>query len=396
MDQKRIFFFLIIIFIILLAFYFHKTKLIEFEDLIKTSSSSNCANVGIKVENQRNELKEINKLLFEMRSNYLKYSQNQQLGISKLSETLKILKGVMHPTDLAEQNTHDAIDEPADIKYHMKVYDLNTNNDNKFDCVKSKPIIVQTTICIHDIGRDIYVSGSIKGSGVWEGGLVQLFMRILNSDKDINVLDIGAQLGQYSLYAAKLGRKCVAVEPFYDSYIRLHKSILLENMQDKFVLITNGVSDKRGEFKRLKQVAQNVGGQSLLGDQNDYSSKINETVLKNDRYIIETILMDDLVEVLPKDFKKVIMKIDIEGYEVKAFRKASKLFSKLNVLVVFMEWMGKNDNKIFPEVEILELIDFFYSRNYEVRNPSNYQLLERQNWKIWPGDVIFMQKSFSF
>jgi FkbM family methyltransferase len=286
--------------------------------------------------------------------------------------------------------------ELDDIKNHVKVYDLNAPNYNKFDCVKSKPIIVQTTICIHDVTRDRFVSGSIKGYGVWEGGLVQLFMNILNSDKDINVLDIGAQLGQYSLYAAKLGRKCVAVEPFYDSYIRFHKSILLENMQDKFVLITNGVSDKRGEFKRLKQVESNVGGQSLLGDQNDYSSKFNETDFRNDRYIIETILMDDLVEVLPKDFKKVIMKIDIEGYEVKAFRKASKLFSKLNILVVFMEWMGKNDNKIFTEVEILELIEFFYSRNYEVRNPSNSQVLERQNWKIWPDDIIFVLKGFSF
>ena len=134
------------------------------------------------------------------------------------------------------------------------------------------------------------------------------------------------------MYAAKLGRKCISVEPFYDSYIRFHKSIQIEKLEDKILLLTNGLSDKRGEFKKLKHVPQNVGGQTLLDDPTDYSARKDESIIKNDKYIIETILMDDIVEILPVDFKDCVMKIDIEGFEVKAFQKASKLFSKLNVL----------------------------------------------------------------
>ena len=77
---------------------------------------------------------------------------------------------------------------------------------------------------------------------------------------------------------------------------------------------------------------RNIGGQTLLEDPKDYSAIKNESFIKNDKYIVETILMDDIIEVLPPDFKDCIMKIDIEGYENKAFRKASKLFSKLNIL----------------------------------------------------------------
>lgn len=129
-----------------------------------------------------------------------------------------------------------------------------------------------------------------------------------------------------------MGRKCVTVEPFYDSYIRFHKSVLLQNLQDKIILLTNGISDKRGEFKKLVFLPKNIGGQELLDDSTDYSNLKSESYIKNDKYIVETILLDDIIEVLPSDFYDCIMKIDIEGYEYKAFKKASKLFSKLNIL----------------------------------------------------------------
>lgn len=283
-----------------------------------------------------------------------------------------------------------------DIKEHMRIYDLKAKNDKNFNCVKSANIIVQTTICIHDIGRDIYVSGAIQSNGVWEWDLVDLFMRMVNSRSDINVFDIGAQLGQYTLFAAKLGRKCIAVEPFYDSYIRLHKSVQLENLQDNVILLTNGLSDKRGEMKKLLDVPSNVGGQTLLNDPSDYSAKKNESDIKNNPYIIETILMDDIIQVLPKDFKDCVMKIDIEGYEGKAFLQASKLFSRVNVLAVFMEWAGKVNNQFIKEEETVELVKFFQSRNYEVKSPRGLSVLSYDDWRSWPGDIILVQKGFNF
>jgi hypothetical protein len=82
-------------------------------------------------------------------------------------------------------------------------------------------------------------------------------------------------------------------------------------------------------LKKLHTAATDFGGQSLLNDTNDHSSQ-NEIL--NNTYLVETILMDDIVEVIPSDFHDCIMKIDIEGNENKAFKHASKLFSKLNIL----------------------------------------------------------------
>ena len=36
------------------------------------------------------------------------------------------------------------------------------------ECKKSTTVIVSTTLCVHSREKDIHVSGSILGSGVWE------------------------------------------------------------------------------------------------------------------------------------------------------------------------------------------------------------------------------------
>ena len=41
--------------------------------------------------------------------------------------------------------------ELAEIQKNMKIFDLNKQSTNSYDCVKSKDIIVTTTICIHDV-----------------------------------------------------------------------------------------------------------------------------------------------------------------------------------------------------------------------------------------------------
>ncbi len=107
--------------------------------------------------------------------------------------------------------------------------------------------------------------------------------------------------------------------------------------EDRITLVKNALSDKRNEVKRLNPVDNNIGGQSLLNDKNTVFRKD-----PTDKYLVETIYMDDLVDVLPRradgsEFTDAIVKIDIEGFEPFAFVHAEKLFKKLNVNIIFME-----------------------------------------------------------
>jgi len=129
------------------------------------------------------------------------------------------------------------------------------------------------------------------------------------------VLDFGAQIGQYSLFAASMGRKVLTVEPFYDNIIRLHKAAKEENIQSKIRLIKNALSNKRNQIKRLEPNSNNIGGQSLLQSKNKNFKKSD---MLNDKYLVETILIDDLVDQIPlnidgKKYRQAILKIDIEG-----------------------------------------------------------------------------------
>ena len=128
----------------------------------------------------------------------------------------------------------------------------------------------------------------------------------------------------------------MTVEPFFDNILRIHKAANEANLQTNITLIQNALSDKRNEIKRLNPES-NIGSQSLI------ESKRKVFIRDpNDKYLVETIYFDDIIGVLPRnekgeEFKDAILKMDIEGFEPFAFMHAEKLFSKLNVNVIFME-----------------------------------------------------------
>jgi len=105
-------------------------------------------------------------------------------------------------------------------------------NEFEFDCIRLriKPL---TTICLYGDDDDIHVSRHLREDGLWEPHEVRLFQNLLFQNPDLDVIDIGAQLGQYSLLAAAMGRRVVAVEPLQPSIRRLHKAIRIGHFEDK-------------------------------------------------------------------------------------------------------------------------------------------------------------------
>ena len=62
---------------------------------------------------------------------------------------------------------------------NVKLFDLSSKLDPSeiylnIQCRKSIEIFVSTTLCVHDINNDRYVSGSIWINGVWENHVICL------------------------------------------------------------------------------------------------------------------------------------------------------------------------------------------------------------------------------
>ena len=173
-------------------------------------------------------------------------------------------------------------------------------------------------------------------------------MNYIASNPSWLVLDFGAQIGQYSLFAASMGRKVLTVEPFYDNIVRLHKAAAAENIQDNIKLIQNALSNKRTEIKRLQPNSDNIGGQSLLKDKNVNFKKSD---MAGDKYLVETILLDDLVEYLP-DTQRDILKMRI--FQDLSFQDISEMENiSINTALGRMRYALINLRKLIEKHEMV-------------------------------------------
>jgi len=103
--------------------------------------------------------------------------------------------------------------------------------------------------------------------------------------------------------------------------------------------------------------------------------------------------MDDLIEVI--NFKSAIIKIDIEGYEHRAFRQSSKLFQRLYVPYIIMEWQ-KLREYYGSEVEVSEdktlvheLVQYLSLTGYDAFASETGEKLMPKLWYTWPDDIIW-------
>ena len=217
-------------------------------------------------------------------------------------------------------------------------------------------------------------------------------MHELKKQNDTLVIDIGAQIGQFTLFAAKLGHHVICVEPFIDNVVRLHKAIGKESLQDRVTLVQNAIFNKRNQIKMLSRNPTNIGGQSLVPHK--------DLVFKWDssnKYLVETILFDDLVDLIPKrddgsEYEKAVLKIDIEGFEQYAFQRASHIFDKLNFVAIFMEWGNLREPRLDRDGLVLSLKSFFVSRNYRPMSLDDYdEPIDIRFHDKWPMDIVWIK-----
>jgi len=131
--------------------------------------------------------------------------------------------------------------------------------------------------------------------------------------KGMNVIDIGANIGVYTvLVAEKVGNigKVIAVEPEPENYKQLLENIKLNNLQN-VTPINIALTDHEGSEK-LYLSASGSGGHSLIIPEN-----------KNSYTSVQVETLDKLLKEL--DIRKIdIMKIDTEGAEIPILKGAEK------------------------------------------------------------------------
>ena len=266
------------------------------------------------------------------------------------------------------------------------LYDVTTDIEAEFECVKLalKP---QVPVCLHPHEKDIHVSRVLREEGVWEPHLVREFQNILYADPDLGVFDIGAHIGMYTLIAASMGHKVVAVEPLGSNLIRLHKAVKLSHLEDQVTVIQNIVSDNR-RVSALKLIKDNRGGTAVDNTDPCYAKGCNPTA--------KGIYMDDLLEVT--NFKKAIMKIDIEGHEHRALKHSRRLLKEVYVPYIFMEWMklrtyhGSEIHQSEDKDLVFWLVEYLHDMGYFAYSSVTGDRVNAKYWYSWTDDIVWKHK----
>ena len=272
---------------------------------------------------------------------------------------------------------------PVLLRHYTSRYHLTIPIHGNYKCVniKSDP---PTPICIYDSLSDVFISHDLEDTGMWEPHVFSDFVDVLNRDPTLGVIDIGANIGVYSLVAAKMGHRVVAVEPLPESLYRLHKAAQLGHTADRIVALENAVADVRTSAEVLDNF-ENKGDTKIILGVHGCTGNCVSTVT--------TIYMDDILEVV--NFTNAVIKIDVQGYEHRAFKHASKLLDSIHVEYIYMEWQEMRS--YYPsandyDVKTVEaMIQLLLNRDFRPHalDAHGAHALDARDWHKWPTDVVW-------
>ena len=213
------------------------------------------------------------------------------------------------------------------------------------------------------------------------GGIETSLTRLY--DKGVFV-DLGANVGAFSLYMASKGWSGVAFEASMHNVSLLRKSVILNNFDltviDKAVYSHSGL---------LYFISHGPWGHV-------FNKKWDETTNSDNRWSeIPCVAIDDLLDSAFKDVEKVnLIKIDIEGSEPAALRGMQAFLKKYNFPPIFMEI---NAFALFAQQETpLSLMKSLATLGYDAYSINGDDLVEYPSCSfplITFQDLLFIKDS---
>ncbi|KAK3585308.1 hypothetical protein CHS0354_040255 [Potamilus streckersoni] len=263
---------------------------------------------------------------------------------------------------------------------------FHVNQITALNCIptKTKPSF---KICIYPLERDIFISENLARHGIWDGIQTNLIQKALQNFPEAVFIDIGANIGYFSLLAMAMDRAVIAIEPINENFLHLEESVASNNFSGEILLLRHAITDRRTAVK-MGQNKQNQGGVPIIKEE-------NHGVIDGES--LTSVTMDDLLNLLLTN--EVIIKMDIEGYECRALRTSKEFFKHVKVRYLFMEWfiMVEYRNRPNTGCKTELIIDALQNLVYLGFTPYSEtgDILDIANCWSWKSNDIFWAHEFS-
>jgi FkbM family methyltransferase len=206
------------------------------------------------------------------------------------------------------------------------------------------------------------ISNILYRTGQWEEYLLSISKTFLLGASDPLVLDIGANLGAYSIPIAKniqnIGGKVIGFEPQRIVYYQLCGNIIL-NRLDNYEAINKAVGDFNGEIEMPDINYEDNSNIGAFSFHKDYREQLNiEQYMRISKYNVPIVTLDST----PLTKSPDLIKIDVEGFELSVLKGGANFLEKhIYPPILFEAW----DLKWFEEGKRC-LLDYLSYLGYEI------------------------------
>jgi len=190
------------------------------------------------------------------------------------------------------------------------------------------------------------------------------------------VLDVGANLGWFTSYSSAAGCKVIGVEPQPRMLTLINVTLGLNDMNSRLDKYSNDAANKKYPTMRdrvtiLNNIVNTDTSQRLKIVYNNgacwacswVASAGPEEQSTNEQFVIPPIRLDSVIK---QDV--LLMKIDIEGYEVRALESAWSSLQKYNVKNILVEWTPKRWNGLHNLDKGTQMLEQLYDIGYTIRH----------------------------
>jgi len=179
-------------------------------------------------------------------------------------------------------------------------------------------------------------------------------------------LDIGANIGFYTILAKKLGaEKIVGFEPNPDVYKIYEKNVKVNNIKDSTFIYNTALGAEEGSIEFLQNNFRT--GISRLAHQTTDVPDINEEN-KGHLSVIEVNIrkLDNIIEEKEFDLQKIgFIKIDVEGFELDVIQGGIKTLNKVSEGTLLLVEIWKHNKNKEKTIKTIKEADFSLEQEHE-------------------------------
>lgn len=171
-------------------------------------------------------------------------------------------------------------------------------------------------------------------------------------------IDVGCHIGYYSLMAGNYFHKIYSIDASKSRARECKENSIKLNFSKKIETFNYALGDYDSPKElKLYENPYNSGG-SFTTSEEIFSSweQVNVPCTNLDELLLQNLLSD-------KNFKRILLKVDVEGYELKVIKGAFKIIKKFRPIILVE---GR------PEEEYIKLIKDNLPENYLVKTASSF------------------------